>query len=99
MSRYLFTVDAHKTRDSRVALLPGIPQSLLQDETVGNLAQGAGLLLVSPDGRAIHTTLETYFMSLPDEGEFDPTQIPVVPVLPPDVSAAMIPIGTKVYIE
>lgn len=97
MPVFLFIVEGHESKGPQIGLLPGIPQSLLADPEIGNLKQGSNLLLALPDGTVMQTKLAHYYITVPDEMGLDPSSLPIVPVLPPNVSAEMAPLGTKVY--
>lgn len=98
---HLFTIGGHELKGSQIGLLPGIPQSLLIDPQIGGMAQGSPLLLRFPDGRQVKTKLTHYYLNLPttDANEDLLRSLPLIPVLPPEIGIAMLPVGTRVYLE
>jgi hypothetical protein len=97
MPIFLFTVSGYESRGSQIGLLPGIPQSLLVNHEIGNIKQGSRLLLVLPDRSTIQTNLSNYYLNVPNQAQLDPTTLPIIPVLPPEIKAPAIPIGTEVW--
>lgn len=97
MNNYLFTVSGHDIIDSIMGLLPGIPRSLLLTQAIGSLQQGSILILILPNGSIINTYMYNYYIKVPADYNIDPSTVPIIPVLPPDLGPESAPIGTKVY--
>jgi len=96
----LFRVEAHDTREGRLALLPGVPRELFVHPEVRTLQQGSVIGLRLPSGTVDEVSIADYYIrtsATPTEAEL--ASAPIVLVLPEGVSREEAPVGTDVEIS